>query len=521
MTVERPTHAAAAQELAEPAARDSAPRGMGETEQPLVTAAAPMEALRHASPIEDAAAEMAGDEQLVPHLQARIDQLERELAAFSAPDPRDGVGDKARSGSNTLVFWLGAPLVLAVALGLSLVATFLWNAGQDQKVGATSSGRAAAAATSSTSIAPTVTAPSVASLAEAAASPAPSMTPSRAAAAAVPTPGATAPARAVTTVIATAAPSRQAVRVVKPSTTPVFAPLQLAWSMSVGSALCDLAADDSGSHLYVADDGAEQVLVVDPAERRIVRTIDIHDSLCSIAVDQRSHTLFVPSWRRSSHGGYDRSAILTVDLASGSIRSYNDDHFPSGPYIDPRSNRLFVGNTAARTVTTIDAASGTGAELSVNARVNRIAVSPTSGRLYLASPEDNKVVVADPKQGGALASLAAGQRPWGVVADPATGNVLVSSEVSGTVELIDAQKDQVMRTAKVGGHPRNLAVDAAHGRFYVLNVGDRTISTINTDATQVQTSAPLPGAEEPTGLAVTAGDGHVFVVSKTHIYMFR
>lgn len=41
-------------------------------------------------------------------------------------------------------------------------------------------------------------------------------------------------------------------------------PLRLAATIHMGQALCDVAVDDSGEHLYVTDDGPEQLLVLQP-----------------------------------------------------------------------------------------------------------------------------------------------------------------------------------------------------------------------------------------------------------------
>lgn len=343
---------------------------------------------------------------------------------------------------------------------------------------------------------------------------------------AAPTPTAAALALAAPTATPSALPTRAqptpppSTATPSPAPTPdPNAPLAVATTITIGQSLCDLAVDGAGRHVYVTDDGPERLLVVDPATGKQDAQFDLHDSLCSIALDERGGTVYAPTWHRAGPGRYDSSRVQAVDLATGAIKTFPDDQFPSGPTFDAAGRKLYVGDTAKPRLWVLDVPTGAPSALPVGAHVNRVAVS--NGRLYLASPQDDRVVVYDLATGKVAKSLDVGQRPWGVVADPGTGGVLVSSELSGGVALIDPATNQAVRTTATGGHPRNVAVDGAHGRFYVLNTADRTVSVLAADGTLLSTSAALPGSEEPTGLAVAPQARRVFVVTKTHLYVMQ
>jgi YVTN family beta-propeller protein len=273
--------------------------------------------------------------------------------------------------------------------------------------------------------------------------------------------------------------------------------------------------------VYVTDGGPDQLLVLDPATRQQVGRFDLVDSLCSIALDQQSQTVYAPTWHRTGPNSYDSSRMQVVNLTTGAIQTFADSQFPTGPFFDQRKRVLYVGNTATPSLFTIDAATGTTHTITLPVKVNRVAVSSQNGDLYLASPEGDKVLVLDPTAGSVVTTLSVGQRPWAVAADPKTGRILVSSELSGGVSLIDPATNQIIRTTPTGSHPRNLAVDGVHERFYVLNTGDRTVSVLDADGRLLSTSAPLPSAEDLSGIAVASQTGQVFVVSKTHIYTLK
>lgn len=342
-----------------------------------------------------------------------------------------------------------------------------------------------------------------------------------------PTQGATATATVAAAAIApTAIPSTAptvASAAVFASTPTNSAPASgVASIITIGKSLCDLAVDSSGQHVYVSDDGQGQLLALDLAPKQVKWfALGAGASLCSIALDQQHQIVYVPTWRRAGPNKYTSSDVQAVNVAADTISTFADGQFPTGPYFDDHNQTLLVGNTAAPSLFTIDATTGATGTIDLPAKVNRLVRSSQNGDLYMASPDGNKVLVYDPATRTMVTTLTVGQRPWGVAADPKSGRVLVSSELSGSVSLIDPATNQIIRTTPTGSHPRNLSVDSANGRFYVLNTGDRTISAIDSDGRLLGTSQPLPGSEEPSGIAVASQSGQVFVISKTHIYILN
>jgi YVTN family beta-propeller protein len=414
----------------------------------------------------------------------------------------------ARSGRTRRLVWMILPLealalALIIVLGLSRR-----GVGQAPAVAPTPTVTTVVAATAQQAAAPTTAAPTTAAPATAA-PPSP-----------VPTVGNI--AAVAPTTAATPSPAATVVRRVA-SVTPSAAPaavLSVASVVTIGQSLCDLAVDSSGQHVYVSDDGAEQLLALDLAQKQVKR-FAMHSSLCSIALDQQRQILYVPTWHRTAANKYDSSQVEAVDLATNAVQSFADGQFPTGPVFDAQKQTLYIGNTAAPSLFTINAATGTAGTINLPSIVNREAASSQNGDLYMASPTSNKVLVYDPAAAKIVATLSVGQTPWGVAADPKSGRLLVSSELSGSVSLVDPATNQIMRTTPTGSHPRNLAVDTTNGRFYVLNTGDRTVSAIDADGRLLGTSNPMPGADGVSGIAVAAQTGQVFVVSKTQVFILN
>jgi serine/threonine-protein kinase len=306
------------------------------------------------------------------------------------------------------------------------------------------------------------------------------------------------------------------------STAIPFAPLSVVAAMHAGKSLCDVAVDDGGDHVFVTDHASGQLLVLNTTTQQQTGSFDFKGAVCTLALDQSGHTVYLPVWHTGPSGAYNQGEVLAVDVFDGGIKPYRAPHFPSGSVFDARTKNVYVPNTEEPSLLVIDTLTGEATDsIGVGVQVNRVALAASIGRLYLTSPESNKLLVFEPLTRKIVATIPVGTRPWDVVFDAKTGLVLVSSEAQNQVAAIDPQTNRFVWTVGVGKRPQNLAIDSARGVCYVLNAGDRTLTTIRLADQRVTTSSPLPGADNPTGLALATESGQVFVVSKQQVYVLR
>lgn len=314
--------------------------------------------------------------------------------------------------------WLGTPL-LAALLVLAIIGDgYLMHASQPaQPVEATPSAHVAAAPT----IAPQPALAATSSAPTAFATPA---APAAASAPLIPPPAATQ---------AAAAPTSTGARVPTPQVAAPLAPsrpVRLEAAITAGKALCNVVAEENGKTIYVTDDGTEQLLQIDVTTRRLTKSFDLKDSLCSMALDAASKTVYIPTWRRKAGGGFDSSEIQAVHLATGALGRFPAALFPAGPFLDPASHLLYAANTATPSLVALNTATGSVTDsVAIPAKANRMATSTANGDLYVASPDANKVYVLDLASRRVVATLDAGTHPWDVAEDPRTGRIFVSAEL--------------------------------------------------------------------------------------------
>ena len=135
-----------------------------------------------------------------------------------------------------------------------------------------------------------------------------------------------------------------------------------------------------------------------------------------------------------------------------------------------------------------------------------VAVDGFSGTIYVASSDNNAVLVFN-SSGNRLADLPGPfNNPWGVEVD-ASGRIYVANYGNSTVQIFDSDRNHVADLRGPIDGPSDVAVDG-EGRIYVANWDDSTVRVFDSSRNYV---AHLPGQfDRPVGVAVDASTGHIY-----------
>jgi DNA-binding beta-propeller fold protein YncE len=166
---------------------------------------------------------------------------------------------------------------------------------------------------------------------------------------------------------------------------------------------------------------------------------------------------------------------------------------------DTGTRRLYVGREYG--VMAIDLDSGVVTNTLVPGKmVHGIAAVGTGGTFVSTNGSANTATFFDGRNGKVLGEVRTGKDPDAVVYEPRTGLVVVANHEGGDVTLIDPRSRTVAGTIAVGGELEFTAADGT-GRVYI-NVADKHgVAVIDIAARKIIGSLPLPGCEDPSGLA--------------------
>jgi YVTN family beta-propeller protein len=118
----------------------------------------------------------------------------------------------------------------------------------------------------------------------------------------------------------------------------------------------DIVASPDKSKLFVAEQTAKQIAVVNLADKTVIKKIQLPNEPTGIAVSLDGSKLYVTITSELWPEGY----VCVVDAATGAIsKKIKVGHSPRCPVLSPKGERLYVCNQFNDDISVIDLASGT------------------------------------------------------------------------------------------------------------------------------------------------------------------
>jgi YVTN family beta-propeller protein len=178
--------------------------------------------------------------------------------------------------------------------------------------------------------------------------------------------------------------------------------------------------------------------------------------------------------------------------------------------VDSAAGRLFISR--ADRVLAMNLQDGSLATIADTQGVHGIALAADLGKGFTSNGGADTVTVFDLATLAPLGTIAVtGHNPDAILYDKSSRHVYTFNGRSHDISVIDPQKGSVIATLPAGGKPEFAATDQA-GRIF-FNIEDTgQMGVIDSAMTKRTDTWPLPGCEEPTGLAIDAAHQRLFSV---------
>jgi len=177
--------------------------------------------------------------------------------------------------------------------------------------------------------------------------------------------------------------------------------------------------------------------------------------------------------------------------------------------IDPVHRHLFVTHGTHVMVLDADSDAVVG-DIAATPQVHGVAVAPDLARGFASDGGDNTVTMFDLATLKTLARLPTGTRPDGIVYDPASHRVFAFNGGSDDATAIDGASGAIAGTVALGGRPEFPAADGRGNVF--VNIEDKSeLVEFDSRTLAIENRWPLNPCEEPSGLAIDAAHGRLFV----------
>lgn len=180
------------------------------------------------------------------------------------------------------------------------------------------------------------------------------------------------------------------------------------------------------------------------------------------------------------------------------------------PSVDADAHLLYLSR--ATHVAVMDTRTGSVVgEIGDTPGVHGIALATDLGRGFISAGKANQVVAFDLRSRQILARIEVGNKPDAILYDPGTQKVFAFNGHSHDVSVIDAAGDKVVATVALGGAPEFARADGS-GHIFVNLEDKNQLAAVDAHSLAVTAHWPLPGCDEPSGLAIDAQHHRSFSV---------
>ena len=221
--------------------------------------------------------------------------------------------------------------------------------------------------------------------------------------------------------------------------------------------------DMVNGRLYIAHMNADQLVVFDVRDRKLVANLDGFPRVHGVFVAPEVHRLFA-----SATGGHEVIAVDTQTLKI--VGKAGPIDYPDGLAYAPRQRRVFVSDEHGGVDAVIDPIRNTLlTKIPLGGGAGNTVYDSASGHILVAVHGVNQLVVIDPATNKILGRypLPGIENPHGIALDGADRIAFVAGEENHSLALVDLKTMKVLAAYEVGDDPDVLAFDPGLKRLYV------------------------------------------------------
>jgi predicted alpha-1,2-mannosidase len=218
--------------------------------------------------------------------------------------------------------------------------------------------------------------------------------------------------------------------------------------------------------------------------------------------DPRTHAYGTPIAVGKSPGGLAMSGdsrlytanqgsndVTVVDaLSQKVIATVKVGNVPAGIQTTRDGKTVWLTNYADGTLQSIDAQSlQTSKPIPVGSHPEELAVSPDDSRVYVVLQGTSELAIIDTASRKLVGTVEVGRHPLGVAVNPDGKAIYVTNSASNDVTVVDAASLKTIATIPVGKTPQGLAISRDGNLLYVADSASMQVTPID-----LQTNTPRP-----------------------------
>ena len=180
--------------------------------------------------------------------------------------------------------------------------------------------------------------------------------------------------------------------------------------------------------------------------------------------------------------------------------------------LDSTTGRLYIAHMNADRIVVFDTATRKVlADLAGFPRVHGVWAVPELQRVFASATGNHEVAAVDTQTFRTVAKVGPINYPDGLAYAPGPKRVFVSDEHGNTDAVIDTDTFKLMKRIELGGGAGNTVYDPTANRILVAVHGKNDLAAIDPAKLEIIGRYPLPGLQEPHGIALDTENRLAFV----------
>jgi len=235
-----------------------------------------------------------------------------------------------------------------------------------------------------------------------------------------------------------------------------------------------------GKQILISDSTRGVVVIVDAKTFRDVAIIPIGAGAFGTALDAQGKRLYVNNEAADTVTVVDLANRQTIAVLTGFSQPRQ------GVKLNPAGNLLFITNFAGDKVVVVDTSTLIPVhEITGIKGIRAISITADGNTLYAASSVTNSVAVVDLKTYTIRMFVPVGNDPYGAALSPDGSRVYSGNKLDNTLTIIDTSDNKPIGTITGFNEPRQAIVFGQHGAVaYVLNK-DLSIAVVDLKAQKI------------------------------------
>ena len=234
----------------------------------------------------------------------------------------------------------------------------------------------------------------------------------------------------------------------------VLSSSESALSVQVGAAPVALALNRDTGRLYVANSRGRSVSILDTHSDKVLATVPTAARPYAIAVDEAANKVYVSNTFSNMLTVIDGTANTATNLPVGSFDAI---------LVDPDRRRVYLLGYESDTITELNPVTGSTTKLSAGA-LHLWGMARAGKTLYVSHVQDSSIIAAIDLETHTIRNLPVGAMPCAIAISRSTGNVYVANYADGTVTVLAMESSPA--TVSVSAHPQALTLDEDAGLLY-------------------------------------------------------